>query len=152
MQKFKYERVVFICTENTCGSPIAETLFQSMCNQEDIYCISRGLIVLFSEPMNPKVEAVLYNHGLQIAGHTTKQFRSHEADENTLVLTMTEHQKKKVIEDFFVTENVYTIKEYVGEFGDVIDPYGGSMLQYEECYEELARLVKKTVYQIMKES
>lgn len=150
MQYLKYERVIFICTENTSRGPIAESLFRNMSNVEGIECMSRGLIVLFPEPVNPKAEQVLQNHGLEMVGHTTKQFKSHEADENTLVLTMTEHQKKKVIEDFYVTHNIYTIKEFVGEFGDVLDPYGGTMLQYEECYEELARLVKKTVYQIYK--
>ncbi len=150
MQNFKYERVIFICTENTSRSQIAESLFHNMSNSEGIECMSRGLIVLFPEPVNPKAEQVLQIHGLEMVGHTSKQFRSHEADENTLVLTMTEQQKKKVIEDFFVTHNIFTIKEFVGEFGDVMDPYGGTMLQYEECYDELARLVKKTVYQIQK--
>jgi protein-tyrosine-phosphatase len=119
---------------------------------EGIESKSRGLIVLFPEPVNPKAEQVLLNHGLEMVGHTTKQFRSHEVDETTLVLTMTERQKKKVMEDYYISHNIYTIKEFVGEFGDVVDPYGGTMLQYEECYEELARLVKKTVYQIIKEA
>ena len=43
---------------------------------------------------------------------------------------------------------VYTIKEYAGENGDVIDPYGGTLIDYEECYIELARLVKKTIYKL----
>lgn len=151
MQGLKYERVIFVCTENTSRSPMAETLFKKFAVDEVIECLSRGLIVLFPEPVNPKAEQVLINHGLEMVGHTTKQFRSHEVDENTLVLTMTEQQKKKVMEDYYVTQNVDTIKEYVGEFGDVVDPYGGTMLQYEECYEELARLVKKTYYKIKKE-
>lgn len=151
MQKLKYDRVIFICTENISRGPIAESLFKKYTENDEIECLSRGLIVLFPEPMNPKAEQVIGNHGLEMAGYTAKQFKSHEVDERTLVLTMTEQQKKKVIEDFHITKDIYTLKEYVGEFGDVMDPYGGSMLLYEECYEELARLVKKTYYRIMKE-
>jgi len=64
---------------------------------------------------------------------------------------MTEKQKINVIETFKYTDNVYTIKEFVGETGDVTDPYGGTLLDYEECYVELARLVKKTVYKLNEE-
>ena len=64
---------------------------------------------------------------------------------------MTEKQKLSVIESFNYEDNVYTIKEFVGENGDVLDPYGGTLIDYEECYVELARLVKKTVYKLNEE-
>jgi protein-tyrosine phosphatase len=33
----------------------------------------------------------------------------------------------------------------------VVDPYGGTLVDYEECYIELARLVKKTIYKLNEE-
>ena len=64
---------------------------------------------------------------------------------------MTDKQKKSIEENYQNTDNVYTIKEFVGESGDVTDPYGGTLIDYEECYIELARLVKKTVYKLNEE-
>ena len=53
--------------------------------------------------------------------------------------------KFKVIiyEDYELEENVYTLKEFVGEEGDVLDPYGGDEDAYEECYAELKDLLYK---------
>ncbi len=78
--------------------------------------------------------------------------RESEIDDETLILTMTEAHKSKIIDDYLKVMNVYTIKEYTGENGDVVDPYGGTLVEYEDCYVELARLVKKTVYKISEDN
>ena len=60
---------------------------------------------------------------------------------------MTANHKENILREYpYAT--VETIKGFVGEEGDVTDPYGGSLLEYEECYAELARLVKKTMYKL----
>ena len=148
----KYSKLIFVCTGNTCRSPMAETIFKNLDTNSDMKVCSRGLVVLFSEPSNPKAEMVLQNHNLILKNHVSKPLRQSEINEATLILTMTENQKKQVMQNFQLADNVYTIKEYVGEFGDVTDPYGGTLVDYEECYVELARLVKKTVYQLNEES
>jgi protein-tyrosine phosphatase len=147
----KYEKIIFVCTGNTCRSPMAARIYRSLETNSDIKVTSRGLVVLFSEPSNPKADTVLKNHNLELEGHVSKGLKNSDIDENTLILTMTEKQKKSVIENFLYVDNVYTIKEFVGESEDVTDPYGGTLIDYEECYIELARLVKKTVYKLNEE-
>lgn len=147
----KYEKVIFVCTGNTCRSPMAATIYKNLETNSDIKVVSRGLVVLFPEPSNPKAETVLKSHNMELEGHISKQLKTSDIDENTLILTMTEKQKNNVVEMFDYSDNVYTIKEFVGESGDVTDPYGGTLIDYEECYVELARLVKKTVYKLNEE-
>jgi protein-tyrosine phosphatase len=130
---------------------MAATIYKSLETNNDIKVISRGLVVLFPEPSNPKAETVLKSHNLELEGHISKQLKASDIDENTLILTMTEKQKNNIVEMFDYSDNVYTIKEFVGENGDVTDPYGGTLIDYEECYVELARLVKKTVYKLNEE-
>ncbi|WP_274380786.1 low molecular weight protein arginine phosphatase [Anaerosporobacter faecicola] len=147
----KYERLIFVCTGNTCRGPMAEVIFRSLDTESDIEIMSRGLVVLFPEPSNPKADTVLRNHNLSIGDHIAKALEQEDIDEDTLVLAMTQEQKEKVQRDYENCTNVYTLKEFVGEDGDVSDPYGQSLTEYEECYVELARLIKKTVYKLNEE-
>jgi len=144
----KYQKLIFVCTGNTCRSPMAESIYKNLEKVSDMKVISRGLVVLFSEPINPKAEIVLKKHDLELSNHVAKGLKASDIDENTIILTMTANQKKKVMDLYPEVTEVFTIKEYAGEIGDVVDPYGGTLMDYEACYIELGRLVKKTVYKL----
>jgi len=144
----KYQKLIFVCTGNTCRSPMAEAIYKNLEKVSEMKVISRGLVVLFSEPINPKAEIVLKKHDLELNNHASKGLKASDIDENTIILTMTANQKKKINELYPEAKEVYVIKEFAGEIGDVIDPYGGTLMDYEECYIELGRLVKKTVYKL----
>ena len=55
-------------------------------------------------------------------------------------------EKVKVVEDFGMTEHVYTLRELVGLEDDVTDPYGGDEQAYEDTYKEL----KDLLYEVKK--
>ena len=147
----RYSRIIFVCRSNTSRSPMAEAIFKSMETSYDVEVLSRGSVVLFPEPINPKVEVVLKNNNLEITRDKSKQLEKKDIVENTLVLTMSEQLKIDILSDFENVENVHNLTEFVGEQGDVVDPYGGTLKEYEVCFTDLVRLVKKTVYKINEE-
>ena len=127
---------------------MAETIYKSLTENESIPAISRGLVVLFSEPVNEKAVSVLENHGLTCAVEFSKELTKEDITENALILTMTDKQKKQAIDKYEIENNIFSIKEFNGEEGEVKDPYGGTLVDYEECYNELLRLIKKTIYKL----
>lgn len=147
----RYEKLIFVCTGNTCRGPMAEAIYHKLDLVKNVTVISRGLVVLFSEPANPKAELVLKKHNLSIEKHRSIGLTQSDIDEDTLILTMTREQKEKVCSDYQNVDNVYTLKEFNEEEGDVTDPYGKDLEDYEECYKELLRLVDKTIKKFYKE-
>jgi len=104
---------------------------------------SRGLVVLFPEPRNMKVTDILMNHAIPCEEQVSMEFNPEEVTEETLVMTMNFTEKVKLVEDFELADNVFTLKEFVEEEGDVTDPYGGDESAYEDCYVELKDLLYK---------
>ena len=147
----KYDRLVFVCTGNTSRSPMAAAIFERLDPNHEIEIMSRGLVVLFPEPANPKACVVMKNNELSLDNHMSELLKQEEITENTLLLTMSEKQKNTVLETYGDDVHVYTIKEFVGMDGDVVDPYGGSLIDYEQCFSELSNLVKKTIYRLNEE-
>ena len=138
-----YNKVIFVCKENVYLSPMAEWIFKSILMDKTKEIYSRGLVVLFPEPRNMKVTDVLMNHAVPCEEQTSKELTAEDVDENTLVIAMNFTEKVKLVEDFTLTENVYTLKEFVEEEGDVTDPYGGDEEPYENSYVELKDLLYK---------
>ncbi len=142
----KYTRIIFVSKENVILSPMAEWIMKSILMDKSKEIISRGLVVLFAEPRDRKVTELLINHAVPCDEQVAEEFHEEEADEKTLILTMNFTEKVKLVEDYGLTEHVYTLREFAaeedGDLGpDVADPYGSGDEAYEESYIELKDLL-----------
>ena len=127
---------------------MAEWIMKSILMDKSKEICSRGLVVLFPEPRNMKVTDLLMNHAVPCEEQVSEEFTSEQVDGQTLVLTMNFMEKVKLIEDYGLSEHVYTLKEFAEEEGeslepDVQDPYSGGEVAYEESYVELKELLYK---------
>lgn len=134
----RYDKIIFVCTGNTFMSPVAEAIYREKAPVWMPTPYSRGLVVLFQEPISPKVNLLLSKHEIQASDHAqSKQLEAEEITESTLLLTMTLSEKVQLMEEFGTEGHIYTMGEYTGEETDVTDPYGTEDEQYEKCFEEL---------------
>ncbi len=144
-----YNRVIFVCDDNTSLSPVALALFNAEECDMEIDAISRGLVVLFPEPVNPKAEDLLARHKLRMPVEVTTQFSSAEVTPATLVLTMDKRQKRRIATDFYINENVFTLAEFADANEDILDPYGRNMEFYETSYRQISEYIHVIAYKLM---
>lgn len=107
--------------------------------------LARGLVVLFPEPLNQKAEAVMISNGLLVEGYMSSQLTEADLEGETLILTMEEKQRQKVLETFENADakHVHVLTEYVGDELEIVNPYGGTLQMYGLCYETLLASVRK---------
>lgn len=148
----KYDRLIFVSNGDTAVGPMAEAILQSKYLLEELAITSKGVVVLFPEPINPKAEAVLVSNGLTMKEHMSDPLVQEDFDERTLILTVRESVRQKVISEFDVDEDrIFVLNQYVAESWEVMDPYGGALVDYGQCFAQLEVLITKLVVQLNEE-
>ena len=123
---------------------IAENVFIARYEGEPLYVASRGIVVLFEEPCNPKAEAVLAKHGIGMVRTTSMEIRNGDITDSTLVIALKERDRVRFITRFpYAT--AFTLATLAGEERDVKDPYGGSEADYERCFEDIDRMIVEAI-------
>ncbi|MBO4627484.1 MAG: hypothetical protein J5645_05875 [Lachnospiraceae bacterium] len=140
----RYDRVVFVCRDNSCLSMIAENVFIHRYEGEPLNVASRGIVVLFEVPCNPKAEEVLTRHGVEMVRKTCLEIRSGDITDSTLVIVLKESDRQKFLARFPYAQ-AFTLAWLAGEDTDVHDPYGGAEADYEQCYEDIDRMIGKAI-------
>ena len=140
-----YNKIIFVSNNDTCTGPMAKAILSKKLLLYPVEVESRGLVVLFPEPMNPKAENVLEEQDSAMESHISEPLENKDIQVDYLILTMQEKQKNQIIEQYENEKNVYTLGEYVGEAEDIVAPHGGSIEEYTQCYSRIHALIDKLV-------
>jgi len=136
--------VIFVCTGNTCRSPMAEGFFKALCADSGTFEVcSRGIHA--AEGMSASEYSVIAASelGSDIKGHLSHQITLADVSWADFIFTMTlSHASvlKSAFPEF--TNKIFTIGEFVG-CADVADPYGGEVGIYRECAAQIKAAVQK---------
>ena len=123
---------------------MAAAILGSLLKDKGFIIESRGLVVLFPEPYNPKAIEMGKSKGMNLQSTFSRQLEAEDFGLNTLVLTMEEIQKEKIYAKYPAARNVFTLCEFAGETDkELPNPYGKGEGAYRECFDELYAVVFK---------
>ena len=133
----KYDRLIFVSNSDTCRGPMAEAILKSKFLLSELEVESRGLVVLFPEPVNQKAEAILASHGLTMKDHTAKMLEQEDFDERTLILVMEDALKQRIFQEHENVQNTWQLSEYIKEETDVTEPVGRMIQERDYLYSAI---------------
>lgn len=122
-------KILFVCTGNTCRSPMAEGIFRKLLSDkgiEDISCSSAGLFAITGDEVTPNAVKAAERFGADISAHRAKRITAYLLDETDRFVCMTGQHAASL--------SMYVPSDRITVLGDgIFDPYGGDLETYILC-------------------
>lgn len=146
-------KVLFVCTGNTCRSPMAEVIFNAFAKERglDWRAESAGVAAVGERPASPNAIQAVAEIGLDLNMHRTRFLPSVDLNEYSLFVGLGEEHAEILrsigIPDELVrvlyrapnVDDIYDLRM------DIVDPYGGDLNAYRKCRDDIVGAVKMLI-------
>jgi len=155
------DMILFVCTGNTCRSPMAEALFRrllaSRLNCTDDEVVDRGFVVMsagisaaLGAPASPEALKILAEEGIELQGHASQPLTQRLLTQADRIYTMTRGHQQAVLQSR--PELQGRVHLLAPDGSDIVDPIGGSPADYLSCKVEIEHHLRGILTQVLPET
>lgn len=137
------DHIIFICTGNTCRSPMAEGLFRAHGGEQEtgLAAASAGLFTQDGLPASDNAVTAAKELGADISAHRSRVLTHEMAQSARYLVCMTGAHYDRVCELFpDCADKVFTLTQR-----DVSDPFGGDLETYRRAAAEIDEGVRSII-------
>ena len=126
------KKVLFVCTGNTCRSPMAMAIFNDIAKNKGLawQADSAGL-ASFGDPVNEKAVNALLEIGIKDFNYNSKRVNPQHLSESDLIVVMSDEHKNILCYAGVEKEKIIVLN------GGISDPYGKDNEVYKNCLNEI---------------
>ena len=139
--------VLFVCTGNTCRSPMAEAWFRHLCERDglDWTAGSAGLTAKPGNPASIHAKEVMAENGIDLSHHAARRFSADLADKADLIVVMTASHREMLISQVpEAAGKTFLLMHYsrLHPDTDVPNPFRGSLQKYKACFRIMEEAIE----------
>jgi len=133
--------ILFVCTGNTCRSPMAGAYFRSLCEKSgrnDISVESVGTFAGEGQPASAQSVSVMKDYGIDLSTHKSSALTKAKIDAADLIIAMTTSHRLHIGSmSHSALKKTRTLLEFTQKNGNISDPFGGTEKTYSDCFSEM---------------
>lgn len=140
--------VLFICTGNTCRSPMAMAFFKRQTATRGELgqweMDSAGTLAVEGQPASEGAMYAMNHKGIDLRGHRSKPVTAELIDRHQLILVMEKDHQVGLEKRFGDLDGrVHLLSDMVGEDFEISDPYECSQEEYLELADRIQDLLRR---------
>lgn len=132
--------LLFVCSGNSCRSPMAQGIIKTMLNERYVDVKSAGTAAMDGLPASEKARVVVKEFGGDISNHRTRYITKELIDEADLILVMEFKHYETVLElSSHSAIKTFLLKEYKRstKYNEISDPVGKDLSVYRDTALEM---------------
>ena len=138
--------IVFVCTGNTCRSPMAEGMFRALGGEEKLgmKAASAGMFAHNGMSATPYAVEAMKEYGADLSMHQARQITPEIVANAKYLFCATAAHYDHLIQMYPEAES----KTYLLMQTDVNDPFGGNLMTYRACAAQIHEGVQTLIAQL----